>query len=71
MKTKIVFALAFAGAMQALLDNVDERIELGRRARALARTYAPERMARAMADIYARVTRPHHALVPIELAGAA
>lgn len=64
-------ALAFAGAMQALLDNVDERIELGRRARALARTYAPERMARAMADIYARVTRPHHALVPKELAGAA
>jgi glycosyltransferase involved in cell wall biosynthesis len=60
---------AFASAIQDLLDDRDEREELGRMARARAQLYTPERMARGMADIYQRVTRPH--FIPEAIAGAA
>jgi len=46
---------AFAIAIQDLLDDPDERAQLGQLARARAAYYRPERMARGMADIYARV----------------
>jgi glycosyltransferase involved in cell wall biosynthesis len=62
-------AEAFAGAIQDLLDDRDERQALGQLARTQAKLYSPERMARGMAEIYARVVRPH--FVPTALAGAA
>src|SRR5438270_9777149 len=62
---------AFACAIQDLLDNPDERHELGQLARARAQLYTPERMARGMADIYARVARPRVETAPREMAGAA
>jgi glycosyltransferase involved in cell wall biosynthesis len=60
---------AFASAIQDLLDDPDERQQLGQLARARAQLYTPERMARGMADIYARIARPH--FVPEVIAGAA
>ena len=58
---------AFAQAIQTLLDNPGERQRLGQRALARASQYSPERMARGMADIYARLTRPER----VRMAGAA
>jgi glycosyltransferase involved in cell wall biosynthesis len=58
---------AFASAIQDLIDDSDERQQLGQLARARAQFYSPERMARGMAEIYARVTQPHAQLI----AGAA
>ena len=46
---------AFAIAIQDLFDDPDERATLGQLARARAAHYTPERMARGMADVYARV----------------
>jgi glycosyltransferase involved in cell wall biosynthesis len=60
---------AFASAIQDLLDDADEREQLGQLARARAQLYTPERMARGMADIYARVA--HTEFVPQAIAGAA
>jgi glycosyltransferase involved in cell wall biosynthesis len=60
---------AFVSAIQDLLDDPDERQQLGQLARARAQIYTPERMARGMADIYARVARPH--FMPQAIAGAA
>ncbi|MGE5562274.1 MAG: glycosyltransferase family 4 protein [Bacillota bacterium] len=48
----------FADAIGGLLGDRARRDELGRRAREHARQYTPERMARGMAEIYARVTEP-------------
>jgi glycosyltransferase involved in cell wall biosynthesis len=48
---------AFASALQDLLDDPDERQVLGQLARARAQLYTPERMARGMAEIYARVAQ--------------
>jgi|tagenome__1003787_1003787.scaffolds.fasta_scaffold20978920_3 glycosyltransferase involved in cell wall biosynthesis len=62
---------AFAGAIQDLLDDPDERRELGQLARARAQLYTPERMARGMADIYDGVARPRVETGPREMAGAA
>jgi glycosyltransferase involved in cell wall biosynthesis len=58
---------AFASAIQSLLDDPQERERRGRRASMRARHYTPERMARAMADIYARVAQPAR----LQMAGAA
>ena len=60
---------AFASAIQDLLDDPDERQQLGQLARARAQLYTPERMARGMADIYARLVHPR--FVPEAMAGAA
>jgi glycosyltransferase involved in cell wall biosynthesis len=60
-------AEAFADAIQDLLDDPDERQQLGQLAQNRARFYTPERMARGMAEIYARVVEPQAQLV----AGAA
>jgi glycosyltransferase involved in cell wall biosynthesis len=51
----------FAEAFSSLLSNRQERNRLGASARERARRYTPQRMAREMADIYARVTEapPH------------
>lgn len=48
---------AFASAIQDLIDDSDERQQFGQLARARAQFYTPERMARGMADIYARVAQ--------------
>ena len=56
---------AFASAINDLLDRHEERERLGQIARERARQYSPQRMARSMADIYARVLRPQP-----QLAGA-
>jgi glycosyltransferase involved in cell wall biosynthesis len=48
---------AFASAIQDLLNDVDERQQLGQLARARAQLYTPERMAGGMYDIYARVAQ--------------
>ena len=60
---------AFAAALQDLADDRDERQRLGRLARARAQLYSPERMARGMFDIYARVVSADVQAAP--LAGAA
>ena len=60
---------AFAAAIRDLLSDADERQQLGQLARARAALYTPERMARRMADIYARLTST--ALQPARMAGAA
>jgi glycosyltransferase involved in cell wall biosynthesis len=60
---------AFASAIHDLLDDADERQQLGQLARARAQLYTPERMARGMAEIYARVAAPEYA--EVRLAGAA
>jgi glycosyltransferase involved in cell wall biosynthesis len=57
---------AFASAVNDLLDRHEERERLGQIARERARQYSPQRMARQMADIYARVLQPQP-----QLAGAA
>jgi glycosyltransferase involved in cell wall biosynthesis len=62
---------AFATAIQDLLENADERRDLGQLARATAQQYSPERMARGMADIYARIAEPRTEPVRLQLAGAA
>jgi glycosyltransferase involved in cell wall biosynthesis len=58
---------AFAGAIQGLLDNDEERQQLSQLARARAQLYTPERMARGMVEIYARLAAP----APLKVAGAA
>jgi glycosyltransferase involved in cell wall biosynthesis len=62
---------AFAGAIQDLLEDRDERRQLGELARSRAQLYTPERMARGMADIYARVAQPHWQPASRPMAGAA
>jgi glycosyltransferase involved in cell wall biosynthesis len=64
-------ATAFADAARHLLSEPDERLELGRRARERAQVYAPEQMARGMADIFTRVATPQIGLGALKLAGAA
>jgi glycosyltransferase involved in cell wall biosynthesis len=49
----------FASAINQLLEDRPKRLQLGDRAQTHARRYTPERMAHAMADIYARVLQPH------------
>ena len=49
---------SFAAAIRRLFADRRTRDELGRSARERARQYAPERMARAMAEVYGRVTEP-------------
>lgn len=61
---------AFAGAIRDLIDDPDERAQLGQLARARAAHYAPERTARGMAAIYARAV-DQAAARPLGLAGAA
>ncbi|MFL6752929.1 MAG: glycosyltransferase family 4 protein [Sphingomicrobium sp.] len=61
----------FAAAIQDLLDNPDERLELGQLARARAQLYTPERMARGMADIYAAVAQAEADAPRPQMAGAA
>ncbi|HEX8838875.1 MAG TPA: glycosyltransferase family 4 protein [Sphingomicrobium sp.] len=60
---------AFARAIQDLLHDRDEREQLGQLARSRAAHYTPERMARGMAAIYARLAPQRSE--PIQLAGAA
>lgn len=60
---------AFASAIQDLLEDLDEREELGRLAAARSAHYTPGRMARSMAEIYGRVAA--RAGEPVALAGAA
>jgi glycosyltransferase involved in cell wall biosynthesis len=62
---------AFAAAIEDLLNDADERQQLGQLARARASLYTPERMARGMADIYARVAKPVAETKPLRVAGAA
>jgi glycosyltransferase involved in cell wall biosynthesis len=50
--------VGFASAVADLLDERIERERLGQAARSQARRYTPERMARGMAEIYARVLQP-------------
>ena len=61
----------FAAAIQDLLDDPDERQQLGQLARARSSLYTPERMARGMADIYARLLHARAAPQPMQMAGAA
>jgi glycosyltransferase involved in cell wall biosynthesis len=58
---------AFAEAIEDLLNDPDERQQLGQLAQARALFYTPERMARGMAEIYARVVQSQPQLI----AGAA
>ena len=60
---------AFAGAIQDLIRDADEREQLGLLARARAAHYTPERMARGMAELYARLATS--ASEPLKMAGAA
>jgi glycosyltransferase involved in cell wall biosynthesis len=60
----------FASAIRDLIEDRDEREQLGRLARARAQHYSPERMASGMADIYLRVIGTQ-AEEPVTLAGAA
>jgi glycosyltransferase involved in cell wall biosynthesis len=60
---------AFASAIEDSLSDPDERQQLGQLARARAQLYTPERMGRAMSDIYARIAQTHVAEPAI--AGAA
>jgi glycosyltransferase involved in cell wall biosynthesis len=62
---------AFAAAITDLFADSDEREQLGQLARARAAHYTPERMARAMTDIYARVVPAVVASQPLQVAGAA
>jgi glycosyltransferase involved in cell wall biosynthesis len=61
---------AFASAIHDVLDDPDEGQQLGQLARARAQLYTPERMARGMAAIYARVASAP-AESELQLAGAA
>lgn len=59
----------FARAIQDLLNDSDEREQLGQLARSRAAHYTPERMARGMAEIYTGlISQPS---VCVQLAGAA
>jgi glycosyltransferase involved in cell wall biosynthesis len=60
---------AFASAIEDLLADRDERQQLGQLARARAQLYTPERMARGMFDIYARIARTN--VADPAIAGAA
>jgi glycosyltransferase involved in cell wall biosynthesis len=60
---------AFACAIQDLLDDSEERSNLGQLASTRARSYTPERMAAGMAGIYGRVVNPE--VAPAQMAGAA
>jgi glycosyltransferase involved in cell wall biosynthesis len=60
---------AFAAAITDLFADSDEREQLGQLARARATHYTPERMARGMTDIYARLAAV--AGQPLQVAGAA
>lgn len=62
---------AFASAINDLMGDPQERDELGQLARARAQLYTPERMARGMADIYARVVADRSEVMPLPMAGAA
>jgi glycosyltransferase involved in cell wall biosynthesis len=62
---------AFAAAIRDLLRDPDERQQLGQLARARASIYTPERMARGMADIYARILCEHGSSQPAQMVGAA
>ena len=62
---------AFASAIQDLLEHSEERRELEQLARARAQLYTPERMARQMVDIYARIYHQRTAIRGAQLAGAA
>ena len=64
-------ARAFAAAIGDLLNDPDERDQLGLLARARAAHYSPERMARGMAGIYARVSSSAVEQQPSRMAGAA
>ena len=61
----------FVSAIRDLIEDLDEREQLGRLARARAQHYSPERMAAGMADIYLRVIETQAAIEPVTLAGAA
>jgi glycosyltransferase involved in cell wall biosynthesis len=60
---------AFAAAIQDLIDDPDERQQLGQLARARSQLYSPDRMARGMAGIYARLLSASSE--PAPMAGAA
>jgi glycosyltransferase involved in cell wall biosynthesis len=62
---------AFADAIHDLLADPDERQQLGQLARARASLYTPERMARGMADVYARIAAPALQPEAMPIAGAA
>jgi glycosyltransferase involved in cell wall biosynthesis len=62
---------AFAVAIGDLLADSDEREQLGQLARARAAHYTPERMARGMAELYARIAPALAAPEPLQVAGAA
>jgi glycosyltransferase involved in cell wall biosynthesis len=62
---------AFASAIGDLLDDFDEREQLGRLARARSQHYSAGRMAGAMSAIYARVTEDRAVASEPTLAGAA
>jgi glycosyltransferase involved in cell wall biosynthesis len=62
---------AFAGAIGDLLHDRERRRRLGDAARAHARKYTPARMARAMAQIYMRLTHGQPRLHAQLIAGAA
>ena len=64
-------AAAFAGAIRDLLDEPDERDQLGQLARTRALHYSPERMARGMTEIYARALSAEATSAPMRMAGAA
>lgn len=60
---------AFATAIQDLIDDPDEREQLGKLAAARSTHYTPARMALGMAEIYRRLA--YDSSAPVELAGAA
>jgi glycosyltransferase involved in cell wall biosynthesis len=64
-------ARGFAELIEILVEDREARDALGRAAKARAQLYTPERMARGMAEIYARVTKPAAAPEPRTMAGAA
>jgi glycosyltransferase involved in cell wall biosynthesis len=61
---------AFARAIQDLLDDGDEREQLGQLARSRAAHYTPERMARGMVEVYRHVAASRRA-DRVQMAGAA
>jgi glycosyltransferase involved in cell wall biosynthesis len=60
-------AQGFAGAIQRLIDDPQERARLGAASQQRARKYTPEATAARMHELYAQLT----ASAPLELAGAA
>ena len=59
----------FAAAIEDLLGDRDERLQLGQLAQSRAALYSRERMALGMAEVHARVARPH--FVPVAIVDAA